>query len=195
MSSYKRIAVYCGSSASVSQAWHKRAADVGQALAQRGICLVYGGGRVGLMGTVADAALDAGGQVIGVIPDKLQALEVGHTGLSELIVVDSMHSRKAMMMHLSDAFVALPGGFGTLEELAEVVSLGVLNYHFKPSGLLNWDGYYDHLVSFFDHAEASGFIRPGQRNALHVADDLDHLLASFSETKVSPVSAWLQKPS
>ena len=122
MKSFKRIAVYCGSSPNVSKAWFDRAAQVGELLANRDICVVYGGGRVGLMGAVADGALNAGGKVIGVIPDKLQGLEVGYTDLSELYVVDSMHSRKAMMMHLSDAFIALPGGFGTLEEIAEVVS-------------------------------------------------------------------------
>ena len=191
MKQFKRIAVYCGSSSHVDPSWLQRARNVGRSLANLGITVVYGGGRVGLMGAVADGALEAGGDVVGVIPDRLQALEVGHEELTDLYVVDSMHARKAMMMHLSDGFIALPGGFGTLEEIAETISLGVLNYHLKPSGLLNWDGYYDNLVQFLNHAEAQGFIRSKQRSALHVARDLDALLALFRDAEIASVADWL----
>jgi uncharacterized protein (TIGR00730 family) len=152
MRTFRRVAVFCGSSIRVPAHFMHAAEAVGALLAERGIGVVYGGGNVGLMGRVADAALAAGGEVIGVIPDKLRALELDHPGLTDLFVVDSMHARKAMMAHMSDAFIALPGGYGTLEEIFEVTTWTQLNYHHKPVGLLNVAGYYDALLTFIAHA-------------------------------------------
>lgn len=163
------------------------AREVGRTLAERGIGVVYGGGRVGLMGALADAALAAGGSVFGVIPHRLQDREVGHTGLTELFVVDSMHARKAMMTWLSDAFIALPGGFGTLEEIIEVATLSMLGYHRKPVGLLDADGYYDHLLAFIGRAADDGFVRPQHRGLLEVADRIDVLLGRLATVDLSGV--------
>ena len=140
------------------------------------IGVVYGGGKIGLMGEVADAALRAGGQVFGVMPEKLRDIEIGHDGLTELFVVDSMHARKMMMAQLSDAFIALPGGFGTLEEVFEATTWLQLGYHRKPVGLLNAGGYYDHLLAFLDHGAAAGFVRPNHRPLLLSAPDIVALL-------------------
>lgn len=187
MRTFRRIAVYCGSSDDVAPRYFELAREVGRTLAARGIGIVYGGGRVGLMGAVADAALDASGSVFGVIPRRLQDREVGHTGLTELFVVDSMHARKAMMTYLSDAFIALPGGFGTLEEIIEVATLAILGYHHKPVGLLDADGYYDHLLAFIDRAATDGFVRPQHRELLQVADRVDVLLGRLASADLSRV--------
>lgn len=191
MRSFRRIAVYCGSSDAVDPAWRAVARAMGRLLADRGIGVVYGGGRVGLMGEVADGALERGGQVFGVIPQKLQALEVGHQGCTELFVVDSMHARKAMMAHLADAFVALPGGFGTLEEIIEVTTMGILNYHHKPVGLLNVSGFFDHLLAFVGHAADEGFIRPVHRHVLAVSDTPAGMLAALAGSVMPRVEDWL----
>ncbi len=180
MKSFRRIAVYCGSSNSVDPRYFELARDVGRHLAESGIGVVYGGGRVGLMGAMADAALDAGGHVIGVIPERIQALEVGHSGLDELYVVDSMPARKAMMIYLSDAYIALPGGFGTLEEIIEVATLGILGYHKKPLGLLNGFGYFDHLLAFLAHAADEKFVRPAHRSLLQTAPDIASLITKLA---------------
>ena len=176
-----RVCVFCGSNDGDRPAFREAAELVARTLATRGIGIVYGGGRVGLMGTVADAALAAGGQVIGIIPEMLAAREVAHRELSELHVVGSMHERKALMAALSDAFVALPGGFGTLEEMFEVVTWRQLGYHDKPSALLNVEGYYDPLLAFCDAAVARGFVKPRDRGNLISGSDphalLDALLA------------------
>jgi hypothetical protein len=173
---FRRICIYCGSATGHDPTYAEIARGVGERLAARGIGIVYGGGKVGLMGEVANAALRAGGQVFGVIPQKLRDVEVGHEGLTELFVVDSMHARKMMMSQLSDAFIALPGGFGTLEELFEVTTWSQLGYHHKPVGLLNIAGYYDHLIGFIDFAATQGFVRPHHRPLLQSAADLDALL-------------------
>ncbi|HEY8376954.1 MAG TPA: TIGR00730 family Rossman fold protein [Nannocystis sp.] len=178
---FRRICVYCGSATGRDPVYLELARHVGEQLARRGIGIVYGGGKIGLMGALADAALRAGGQVYGVIPQKLRDIEVGHDGLTELFVVDSMHARKMMMAQLSDAFIALPGGFGTLEELFETTTWLQLSYHRKPVGLLNAHGYFDHLLAFLDHAEAQGFLRPQHRAMLPAAPDLDALLAVLAE--------------
>jgi hypothetical protein len=182
--SFRRINVFCGSSHGDDPVHAEAARALGRGLAERGIGVVYGGGRVGLMGEVAEAALAAGGQVYGVIPQKLRDLEVGHTGLTELFVVDSMHARKMLMASLSDAFIALPGGFGTLEELFEVVTWCQIGYHQKPVGLLNVAGYYDPLLTFVDHAAAAGFIRPQYRPILQHAADLDTLLDQLANVQL-----------
>lgn len=174
--SFKRICVYCGAAAGHDPRFLETVRVVGESLARREIAVVYGGSRLGLMGALADAALGAGGQVFGVIPQRLRDVEIAHEGLTELFVVDSMHTRKMMMAQLSDAFVALPGGFGTLEEIFEVVTWSMLGYHAKPTGLLNLHGYFDPLLAFLDHARDQGFVRPQHRPLLRDAVELDVLL-------------------
>ena len=166
----RRVCVFTGSSPGVRREYRDAARTLGHLLAERGMGLVYGGAHVGLMGAVADAVLEAGGPVIGVIPESLVAREIAHTGLTELRVVGSMHERKAMMAELSDAFVALPGGWGTLEEFCEVLTWALLGLHAKPCALLNVGGYFDHLLAFVEHATAEGFVRQAHREMVLVAD-------------------------
>ncbi|GAT31621.1 hypothetical protein TSACC_215 [Terrimicrobium sacchariphilum] len=160
------LCVYCGSSFGISDAYAAAATELGTLCAQRGITIVYGGGGVGLMGLLADAALAAGGKVIGVIPYAMVAEERGHRGLTELIPVNTMHERKARMAELADAFVALPGGIGTLEEVIEAYTWLQLGLQIKPVALLNVGGFYDPLVSFLDHACGEGFLSPSHRDML-----------------------------
>ena len=167
-----RLAVYCGSSVGADPAFVETARALGREMARRDIGLVYGGGRLGLMGEVADAVLHAGGEAYGVIPQALIDLEVAHTGLTELHVVTTMHERKARMTDLCDAFLALPGGIGTLDELFEAWSWNALGYHAKPFALLNVGGFWDNLVELMDHVCASGFMSPARRAQLLVADDI-----------------------
>ena len=179
MAALRRICIFCGSSPGRDPSYLAAARAVGQRLAERRIGVVYGGSRVGLMGAVADAALAAGGEVIGVIPQRLVARELAHTGLTELRMVGTLHERKAVMAELSDAFIALPGGLGTLEELAEVTSWAQLGLHAKPIGLLDVGGYWDLLLAWLDHAVETGFLAPVNRGLLDRATDLDDLLARF----------------
>jgi hypothetical protein len=172
----RSVCVFCGSSNGASPAYVDSARAFGQEAVRRGIRIVYGGAGVGVMGALADAVLDAGGEVTGVMPRSLVEREVVHTGLTDLRVVDTMHDRKALMAELSDAFVALPGGLGTLEELFEVWTWGMLGLHAKPYGLLNVDGYYTPLIQFLDHAVTQGFVRPAQRAELRVHEDPRTLL-------------------
>ena len=172
----KRLAVYCGSATPTDPVYIETARAIGRALAARGIGVVYGGGRLGLMGAVADSAIEAGGEVIGVIPDALVNAEVAHRGLTELRVVKSMHERKALFTDLSDGFLTIPGGVGTMDELWEAVSWSQLGYHEKPVGLLNVGGYFDHLIAFAEHMAEVGFVRPQHRGILIVAGELDELL-------------------
>ena len=188
---FKRIAVYCGSSNEVDETYFDLARSLGQVLARRDIELVYGGGRVGLMGAVADSTLASGGRVTGVIPRKLDQLELGHRGIQDLFIVESMHERKAMMMHLSDGFIALPGGFGTLEELSEVISLGTLNFHHKPVGILDNDGFYDELISFFERARDTGFIRKRQGEFLQRSSEPSTLIDAMSKALPTDINEWL----
>lgn len=162
----RRVCVYCGSSAGFDPVYKSAAVELGALLAAEGISLVYGGGNIGLMGALADAALAGGGEVIGIIPHHLIAMEVGHRQLTSLIAVDSMHARKHQMADLSDAFVALPGGIGTAEELLEVFTWLQLGIHAKPIGLLNVNGYFDHLLQFLLHMEQSGFLKREHREML-----------------------------
>ena len=180
MADPRRICVFCGASAGRDSRYATAAATVGRTLAERGIEVVYGGGRLGLMGIVADAALAAGGRVTGVIPADLVDRELAHGGLTELRVVDTLHQRKAVMAELSDGFVALPGGLGTLEELAEVLSWAQLELHAKPVGALDVGGYFASLIAFLDHATSEGFVGPRQRELLLVDADLDRLLERFA---------------
>jgi uncharacterized protein (TIGR00730 family) len=186
-----RLCVFCGSSSGHDPAYGVLAAQLGRALAQRRIGLVYGGGRVGLMGVLADAALAAGGEVIGVIPKALLDLEIGHRGLTQLRVVDSMHARKALMVELADGFVALPGGIGTLEELFEVWTWAQLGMHRKPCGLLDVGGFFTPLVSFLDHVVATGFLHSAYRAMLAVAASPDELLAQFSAYEAPALAKWV----
>jgi len=166
---------------------------LGRLLAGRRIALVYGGGKVGLMGVLADTALAAGGEVIGVIPQDLVDREIGHGAVTELHVVGSMHERKALMAELSDGFVALPGGAGTLEELIEVYTWSQLGLHDKPMGVLNVLGYYDGLAALLDHAVQEGFLRPQHREAMHAAATPAELLAAFDGWRPSRANKWLHR--
>ena len=160
----KSVCVFCGSSSGSNPIFAEIATQVGKEIARRQLCLVYGGGGIGLMGVVADAALSAGGEVIGVIPQALLDKELGHGSLTELVVVGSMHERKATMANRADAFLALPGGFGTFEEFCEVLTWAQLGLHNKPCGLLNVNGFYDPLLALFDRSVADGFLRPKHRS-------------------------------
>jgi uncharacterized protein (TIGR00730 family) len=188
----RAICVYCGSNAGARPEYAESARRVGTLLAERGIRIVYGGGRVGLMGIVADAATAAGGEVIGIIPHSLDRREIAHRGVSELRVVNSMHERKALMNELSDGFIALPGGFGTFEELCEMLTWAQLGIHRKPVGLLNVAGYYDPLTQLFDHAVAERFLHPDHRSLLLSHTDPASLLQQMRHF-ASPITVkWLE---
>jgi uncharacterized protein (TIGR00730 family) len=187
----KRVCVFCGSSAGRDPRHAEMAGRLGSTLARRGIGLVYGGGSIGLMGAVADAALAAGGEVVGVIPKALQLRELAHGKLTTLHVVGSMHERKAKMAELAHAFVALPGGMGTLEELAEILTWAQLGLHARPCGLLDVAGYYRPLIAFFDQAVAEGFLRPEHRRLFLVAEDPDALLDRFLAWQAPQVERWI----
>ncbi|MEO8482850.1 MAG: TIGR00730 family Rossman fold protein [Acidobacteriota bacterium] len=189
----RRICVYSGSSPGTRNDYADAARDLGRTLAGRGIGLVYGGAHVGLMGTIADAALEAGGEVIGVIPQSLVEKEVAHRGLPDLRIVHSMHERKALMAELSDGFIALPGGWGTLEELFETVTWAQLGLHQKPSGLLNVCGYFDGLLTFVNHAVREGFLRQAHADALLVADSASTLLTKLESYRPSTVAKWIDR--
>src|SRR6202795_4585701 len=176
----RSVAVFCGSSSGVVAAYREAAREVGRLLGRRAIRLVYGGGHVGLMGVVADACLNAGGGVIGVIPQALADKEVAHKGLTELRVVGSMHERKAVMAELSDAFLALPGGYGTWDELFEALTWSQLGIQNKACGLLNVNGYYDSMIAMADRAVAEGFIRETHRGLLLSDTDVARLLARLN---------------
>ncbi len=176
----KRIAVYCGSATPADPRYIELAANVGRTLAERGIGVVYGGGRLGLMGAVASGALDAGGEVIGVIPEALVGSEVANTACTELIVVPGMHERKRAFTDLSDGFLTIPGGVGTMDELWEAVSWAQLGYHAKPVGLLNAFGFFDHLIAFNHHMIETGFIRPAHQGIIVAEAELDPLLARMA---------------
>jgi uncharacterized protein (TIGR00730 family) len=186
----KQVCVFCGSSPGTDPVHIETARVVGRLLARRGTGLVFGGGHVGLMGAVADAALAAGGEVTGVIPRALELRELAHGGLTRLHVVGSMHERKALMADLSDAFLALPGGMGTLDELAEIVTWAQLGVHAKPVGLLDVKGYFAPLVAFFDRAEQEGFLRPEHRRLVAVEPDPERMLARFEAWSPPAVARW-----
>ena len=190
MSRLKAVTVFCGSSVGRDAAFAAAAEGLGRALASSGRTLVYGGGHVGLMGRLADAALAAGGHVIGVIPEALMAREVGHRGLPDLRVVASMHERKALMAALGDAFVAMPGGFGTLDELFEAVTWAQLGIHAKPIGILNVSGYFDFLLRFADRAASDGFVRAAHRDLLVVASEPAALLEHLEAFEAHPASKF-----
>ena len=184
------ICVFCGASPGANPAYREAAVQLGRYLAEHGIRLVYGGGAVGLMGVVADAALAAGGEVVGIIPQSLERAEVGHSGLTRLEVVDGMHARKARMAELSDAFIALPGGLGTLEELFEVWTWGQLGYHAKPLGLLDVNGFYSRLGEFLDHLVSEQFVRAPHRAMLQQAETPAALVQQLSDWRPNATPKW-----
>ncbi|WAH58256.1 TIGR00730 family Rossman fold protein [Pseudomonas silvicola] len=187
------VCVFCGASSGTNPAYRDAAVTLGRTLAERKLTLVYGGGAVGLMGIVADAVLQAGGEVIGIIPHSLNDLEIGHKGLTRLEVVDGMHARKARMAELADAFIALPGGLGTLEELFEVWTWGQLGYHGKPLGLLEVNGFYSKLTGFLDHLVQENFVREQHRAMLQVNDSADALLDALDAWKPTVLPKWTDK--
>jgi uncharacterized protein (TIGR00730 family) len=188
----RRVCVYAGSNPGTHPAYAEGARALATTLTERGIGLVYGGSKLGLMGVLADTVLQYGGEAIGVMPKTLIDREIGHAGLTELKIVDSMHERKALMAELADAFVAVPGGIGTLEELIEVYTWSQLGIHVKPCGVLNVRGYYDHLAALLDHAVAEGFLRPQHRAVLSVADEPADLLDRLAAYQPPTVGKWLE---
>jgi uncharacterized protein (TIGR00730 family) len=189
----KRVCVFCGSSAGRRAEYEYAAVAMGEALVERGIELVYGGGNVGLMGVIADTVMRGGGKVVGVIPQALADREIANIGVTDLRVVDSMHTRKAMMAELSDAFIAMPGGVGTFEEFFEAVTWTQLGVHRKPCGLLNVEDFYTPLVNFIDHAVDEGFLKAVHRRAIVVSDDPDELLDALSDVELPDVPKWIKK--
>lgn len=189
----KSVCVFCGASPGARPIYREAAENLGRSLAERGLTLVYGGGAVGLMGVVADAALAAGGEVIGIIPQSLERAEIGHKGLTRLEVVDGMHARKARMAELADAFISLPGGLGTLEELFEVWTWGQLGYHAKPLGLLEVDGFYSRLTDFLDHLVAERFVREQHRAILQVSESPGELLDLMDAWQPTAAPKWVDR--
>jgi uncharacterized protein (TIGR00730 family) len=188
----KRICVFCGSSLGARPAYQQAARDLGQLLAERGIGVVFGGGSIGLMGALADAALAKGGEVIGVIPDGLMRREIGHGGVTKLHVVQTMHQRKALMADLSDAFVALPGGYGTLEEIGEIITWSQLGIQLKPCGLINIENYWDGLLKVLDHMVDEGFVRPENSELVLVAATVPGMIARLLEWEApAHIERWL----
>jgi hypothetical protein len=188
-----RVCVFAGSRTGSRPAYRAAAAALGQALAARGVGLVYGGGRIGLMGVLADATLAAGGEAIGVIPRALATREIAHDGLTDLHVVATMHERKALMARLSDGFIALPGGWGTLEEFFEVLTWAQLGIHGKPCGLLNIDGYFDPLLAFLQHLIDEGFVRPEYGQMISVSSDPRNLIERLASYQAPAITRWLDE--
>ena len=189
-SEVKSICIYCGAATGARPAYAEAARELGRRMAEAGIRLVYGGGKVGLMGIIADAVLAHGGQVVGIIPKALMAKEVGHTGLTELHVVENMHQRKQMMADLSDAFIAMPGGIGTCEELFEVFTWLQIGYHAKPIGLLNVEQYYDPLMVFLKSMVTEQFLKGPQLDQLQIAASPEALLDTMRHFKPSQIDRW-----
>lgn len=189
----QQVCVFAGSAVGKRDEFAAAARSLGRVMAERKLALVYGGGSVGLMGVLADAVLEGGGHVIGIIPEALAAREVAHKGASELHVVPSMHVRKAQMVEQSDGFLALPGGLGTLEEICEALTWAQLGIHYKPCGLLNAEGYFDPLIEMLDRAVEMGFVRQKNRDMLLVDDDPAGLLDRFDAYEAPPVEKWLTR--
>ena len=188
---FHTVCVFCGSNQGASDAYRDRTIELGTLIARRGLRLVYGGAKVGLMGALADAALGAGGEVVGVMPRHLVDREVAHEGLSELRIVQSMHERKALMSELGSGFVALPGGLGTLEELFEIWTWGQLGLHRKPYALMNVEGLFDPLIAFLDRLVSEGFVKPAHREMLVVDTDAARLLDRLAHHQVPVVAKWI----
>jgi uncharacterized protein (TIGR00730 family) len=189
----EKVCVFCGSNIGTHSEYRQAAVSLGRLLVEQGIGIVYGGARLGLMGAMADAALAAGGEVTGVMPQSLVDREIAHTGLTKLHIFHSMHERKQLMADLSDAFIALPGGFGTLEEFCEVLTWNQLGIHGKPCGLLNVRGYYDGLLALFDHGVSEGFIPHQHRSAIVTDSDPRQLLDRLAEYEPVVATKWMDK--
>lgn len=188
------LCVYCGSSDRIDAAYLESACAMGAAIAKHGLRLIYGGGGTGMMGAVADAALENGAEVLGVIPKRFHTTELAHTRLTELRVVENMHVRKAMMAELADAFVALPGGFGTFEELFEVLTWAQIGMHSKPVGVLNVQGYFDPLLHLIEHAQSQGFLYSEHRSLLTTEADPDRLIrALYAYQRPPGLERWLNR--
>ncbi len=186
-----RICVFCGSKTGSNPVFLETAKQLGRVLAERGLDLVYGGASIGLMGAVADSVMGGGGRVVGVIPEAMATKEVAHDGLTEMHVVSSMHERKSVMARLADGFVALPGGFGSFEELLEMITWAQLGIHRKPVGILNVSGYYDPLIQLFERAIEEGFIKPRNRQLVVVEQEPDELLQTLLAHKLPEVKRWI----
>ncbi len=193
MTNLKRIAVFCGSSSGTEKEFETKARELGRKLAAENIDLVYGGAKVGLMGAVADATLAESGRVIGVLPVFLTAKEIAHQGLTQLILVDTLHERKTRMNELSDGVIALPGGFGTLEEYFEMLTWGQLGLHQKPMAILNVNGYYNELINFLDTMVEKGLLKEVNRQMVLISDDIDDLLAKMKAYKAPGDGKWIRK--
>lgn len=191
----KSICVFCGSNWGNRDDYKKAATELSREIASRGYKLVYGGANVGLMGACADAALEAGGEVIGILPRALQDKEVGHTGLTELHLVDSMHERKNLMVDLSDGFISIPGGAGTMDEMFEVWTQGMLGWHEKPSALMNVAGYYDDLIAFLGKTAQEGFVRNSHLDMMIIDTDAKRILDRMESYQAPTVSKWIKKDS
>ncbi|MCB0835547.1 MAG: TIGR00730 family Rossman fold protein [Bacteroidetes bacterium] len=189
----KNLCVFCGSNAGADPIYTQAAQELGKLMAERDMTLVYGGGNVGLMGVIADECLNHGGKVIGVIPNFLQDKEVGHDGLTKMIVVKTMHERKQIMADLSDGFVAMPGGFGTMDELCEILTWSQLGLHSNPIGLLNINGYYDHLKILFDHMVDQRFLHPQNRATVLSHSQPAQLLRMMDQYEPPDVEKWLDR--
>lgn len=187
----KAITIFCGSSSGFAPVYLEQARLLGKTLAERGIDVVYGGARVGLMGALADGALQAGGAVTGVLPAFLKAKEIAHEGLTNLILTDSMHERKMKMNELSDGVIALPGGFGTLEELFEMLTWGQLGLHKKPVAILNASGFYDPLIALIDTMVERGFLKPDNRDMLLISNDIEELLEKMMNYRPPETGKWI----
>ncbi|MCA2998840.1 MAG: TIGR00730 family Rossman fold protein [Burkholderiales bacterium] len=193
MNTLNSLCLFCGASPGADPAYRHAAAAFGTTLAHRKIRLIYGGGSVGLMGVAADACLAAGGEVVGVIPRMLMEKEVGHPGVTQMHVVETMHERKALMTELSDGFIALPGGYGTLDELFESLTWQQLGYHTKPIGLLNVNGFFDGLIAFLDHARDERFLRGLHRDSLQIDTDLAALIDKLRRAEAPDTGKWLDR--
>jgi len=193
MTVIKRLCVYCGASTGNRPEYTQAARELARAMVSRDIGLVYGGASIGVMGALADAVIKEGGEVIGIIPSGLLAKEVAHTGITELREVDSMHERKAMMAELSDGFIALPGGLGTIEEFFEIWTWAQLGMHRKPCGLLNAGRYFDKLIAFIDHAVSEQFVKKEHRSMVFVEREADILLQKFESYKPPEVARWIDR--
>lgn len=189
----KRICVFCGSNSGFRAPYTAAARAIAAALVDRRIGLVYGGGNVGLMGVIADAVLEKGGEVIGVIPEALVNRELAHRAVNEMIIVNSMHERKAKMAALSDGFIAMPGGYGTFEEFCEIITWAQLGLHRKPCAILNVEGYYDPLLALFDHAVAEGFVHQSNRQLVIQDEDPRRLLDLLERYEPPPMEKWIER--
>lgn len=189
----KSIVVFCASSLGDDAVFKQQATHVGKVFAKRGLTLVYGGGKVGLMGAVADGVLSDGGKVIGVIPDFLNSKEIGHQGVTELITVETMHERKRIMNERCEGIIALPGGFGTMEELFEMITWAQLGLHRKPVGILNTNGFYNHLVAFIDNMVQTGILKKENQEMLLLADSIEELLEKMENYQAPIVPKWIKE--